>query len=53
MQHLIVKTLLVLFAKSGGFSIASFTTVIGISLETTSENPGLVFSFSNAIAKNI
>ena len=45
------KTLLVLFAASDGFSIASFTTVIGISLEITSVSSALVFSFSNAIAK--
>ena len=46
------KPLLVLFATSGGVSVASFPTVIGAPVGTVSASFGLVFSVSNGIAKN-
>ena len=45
------RTFLVLPATNGVVSIASFTTVITAPVRITSTSLGLIFSFSNGIAK--
>ena len=47
------RTFLVLPATNGVVSIASFTTVITAPVRITSTSLGLIFSFSNGIAKKI
>ena len=47
------KTLIALFATSGGISIISFTSAIGIPAGIASESFTLVFSLTTVIIKNL
>ena len=51
--HYIDKTLIVLSATSGGISIISFTSVIGIPVGLASASFTLVFSLSTGIIKKL